>query len=152
MKSRYTAFNRTTFVAAAIAHLLAWAAFGWLLLWPHSYRGVSATPINVGGEGTAEREVIHYSASFVETNGWAALLPMFVPVVITGLALIALCLWTGGRRGIALIVVGLAVALLAFCGLGYLSFGVLYSPAALALAAAAIAVGFGRRSAGSTGG
>ena len=124
MKSRYTEFSRTAFASAVVAHLLAWAAFGWLLL----------------------------SASFVEENGWAALLPMFLPVLLTGLALIALCLWTGGRRGIALIVAGMAAALLAFCGLGYLSFGILYSPAALAMIVAAVAVGFRPRSAGSNGG
>ncbi len=92
------------------------------------------------------RDVVLVSASFTEVNGWWALIPMFIPVLLTGLSLMAMLTWKGGRGGITLIASGLAVALLGFCGLAYLSFGVLYFPSALALIIAAIVVGLRRRS------
>jgi len=148
MNIRYAMTGRAAFASAGIAHLLAWTVFCWVLLWPHWYGGVSTTPTSVdaGQAAVLQRDVVMVSASFTEVNGWWALIPMFIPVLLTGLALMAVLIWKGGRGGITLIVSGLAVALLGFCGLGYLSFGVLYFPSALALIIAAIVVGLRHRS------
>ena len=79
MNSRRVRNSRTVLVSAAIAHLLAWAAFLWIALYPHAYQGVSATPLNVSGAGATdterEREVERYSASYAEINGYGALIP-----------------------------------------------------------------------------
>lgn len=140
----------------SVAHALAWAAWLWLAFWPHSYQGVSATPVQVDEFGnvigTTESEVVRHSASFVEVNGIGPLLVLFIPVILTGLGLMALLTWPrigvrGDERstGTVAILWALTVALLAFCLLGYLSFGVLYVPSALALIVAAAILSFQRR-------
>ena len=133
-------------VASAVAHALAWVAWLWTAFWPHSYQGVTATPVQVDELGnvigTAEQEVVRHSASFVEVNGIGPLLVLFLPVILTGLALMALLTWKGKSAGRVLTIGGLALALLAFCVLGYLSFGVMYLPAALALILSACLFGF----------
>ena len=68
--------------------------------------------------------------SFFEENGYWSALALFVPVVVTGLALMFLLTRKVRRVANALVVWGLSAILLAFCGLGYLSFGILYLPAA----------------------
>ena len=123
-------FNRAVVATASVAHALAWAAFLWLALWPYSYQGVSATAVQVdelGNRiGTTESEVVRYSSSIIEANGIWVALPLLIPVVLTGLALVTLLNWKG-RSGIrALILGGLAAALLAFGVLSSLSFGVFY--------------------------
>ncbi len=138
--------GRVAVKSAAVAHALAWAAFLWMAFWPHAYQGVSATPVQVDELGnvigTAEIETVRHSASIVEANGIWVLLPLFIPVILTGLALIALLTWKERRAGRVLIIAGLTLALLVFCFLGYLSFGVIYLPAALALIASAFLFGF----------
>ena len=124
--------NRVAFVSASVAHVLAWAAFLWVAFWPHSYQGVAATPVDVRQAGTTEAEAVQLSASYVEVNGLAVLVPLFVPVLLTALALMFVLTRTEWRLGSALILWLLTVSLLAFCVLGSLSFGVLYLPAALA--------------------
>ena len=139
-------FGRPAVVTASFAHALAWTAWLWFAFWPHSYQGVSATPVQVDELGnvigSAESEAARYSASFVEVNGIWPLLALFIPVVLTGLALMALLTWEGRSAGRVLTIGGLALALLAFCILGYLSFGVMYLPAALALIVATILFSF----------
>ena len=141
--------GRIATVSAAIAHVLAWAAFLWIAFWPHAYQGVSATPVQVdelgNPVGAVESEVVRHSASFIEVNGIGALLPLFIPALLTGVALMALLVWEGRHLRNRLILGGLAAVLLVFCGLGYLSFGILYLPAALALIIAAVAFSFGLR-------
>ena len=138
--------GRAAVISAAVAHALAWAAFLWMAFWPHAYQGVSTTPVQVDELGnvigTAEIETVRHSASIVEANGIWVLLPLFIPVILTGLALIALLTWKERRAGRVLIIAGLTLALLVFCFLGYLSFGVIYLPAALALIASACLFGF----------
>ena len=133
--------GRAVTVLASVAHLLAWAAFLWIALWPHSYQGVSATAVQVdelgNRVGTEQSEVVRHSSSFVEENGIWALFPLFIPVALTGVALMALLSWRGRVAGIISILWVLTAALLAFCLMGYLSFGVLYMPSALALIVAA---------------
>ena len=87
---------------------------------------------------------LYQEASFSEFNGYWSVLAFFVPVVVTGLALMFLLTRRVRRVANALVVWGLSVVLLVFCGLGYLSFGILYLPAAIALIVTAVAFGRGR--------
>ena len=123
-----------------LAHVAAWAAFLWIAFWPFAYRGVSATPT---GSGQVP-QVTHY-ASFVEENGIWALLPMTVPVVLTGLAFMAVWCWSPGRWTKCLALWLLALAAIGFCVLGFLSFGILFVPAALALVITALVGTFQQR-------
>lgn len=120
-----------------LAHAAAWAAFAWIAFWPFAYRGVSAQAVP-RGSGQAP-QVTHYSASFIEVNGIWALLPLLVPVVLTALALLVVLYWGTGPWPRSLALWSLAVLSIAFCVLGYLSFGILFAPAALALVITAIA-------------
>ena len=104
--------GRVTVASATVAHVLGWAAFLWIVL-----------------------------ISFSEFNGYWPVLALFVPVVVTGLALMFLLTRKVRRVANALVVWGLSAILLAFCGLGYLSFGILYLPAAIALIVTAVAFG-----------
>ena len=152
MKSLQVKPNRAAVVTAIAAHVLAWAAFLWIAFWPYSYQGVSVNsdhPAYVDGLGYVDElgvptgeEVVRLSASFIEVNGFGAVIYMLIPVILTALALLALLVWNGTRVRNTLISGGLATVLLAFCGLGYLSYGILYLPAALALITAAIIYGF----------
>ena len=142
---RTVKLKSVTFLSSCVAHSLAWAAWLWIAFWPYSYQGVSATPVQVDELGnvigTAESEVVRYSSSFVEVNGVGPLVLLFIPVILTGLALIGLLTWKRRSGFRVLLMSGLAFVLLAFCGLGYLSFGIMYLPAALALIVATVAYG-----------
>ena len=133
--------NRSTTTLTALSHALAWAAFLWLALWPHAYQGASATPVQLAESGNraaaTQSEVVPHSASIIEVNGIWVLIPLSVPVALTGLALVALLTWKGGIVGIVSILWLLTIALLAFCLVASLSFGALYTPSALALIIAA---------------
>ena len=132
---------RAAGVSAAVAHVLAWVAFLWIVLNPCAYRGVSATAIPVDGLDQGQSEVEHYCAYFIEFNGLWGLTAMFIPVILTGLALITLLTWKGAQAWNKIILGCLATVLLAFCVMGYLSYGIMYLPAALALITAAIILG-----------
>ena len=122
-----------------LAHGAAWAAFLWLLLWPLSYQGVSSTPAQQGvGEVPAAPVDTHFSASLIEVNGPVVLIPLFVPVALTGLALLAVWVWNASPIVKRLSLWALAAVCLVFCVLGALSIGVFYLPAALALIITAI--------------
>ena len=114
--------SHVAIASATVAHVLGWAAFLWLVPWPDLYEG----------------------GSFTEFNGYRSVLALFVPVVVTGLVLMFLLTRTVRRGANAVVVWGLAAVLLVFCGLGYLSFGVMYLPAAIALIVTAVAFGRGR--------
>ena len=122
MNSHQVRKGRVTVASATVAHVLGWAAFLWIVLSPGFYQNVS----------------------FSEFNGYWPVLFLFVPVVVTVLALMFLLTRTVRRGANAVVVWGLAAVLLAFCGLGYLSFGVMYLPAAIALIVTAVAFGRGR--------
>ena len=134
--------ERAAIIAAVIAHVLAWGAFLWLAFWSYAYQGVSATPVQVNelGNPVGEMEmgVERHSASLVEVNGVQVLLPLFIPALLTGMALIALLAWSEGGVRRKILVWILTAALLGFCVLGYLSIGVLYVPAAIALVVATV--------------
>ena len=115
-------------IAAWAAHLLSWAASFWLMLGP-VYQGVSVT-----GEGTAR-----VSATFIEMNGLHVVWVPIVPVLLSGIALLALLRTFPGQTGRRLLLWTTSGLLLGFCALGSLSFGLMYVPAALALIIAAVA-------------
>ena len=104
--------------AALAAHALAWAAAVFFTFAPTYSSGRTA----------------------IEVNGPGVIFLFLVPVVLTGIALIAIRFATNTeeKRRAALIWVP-TVALLGFCVLAALSIGLFYLPAALALLTAAIA-------------
>ncbi len=120
-----------------LAHVAAWVAFLWIAFWPFAYQGVS---VQEGSDETPQ--VTHVSASFVEENGIGALLPMTVPVILTGLALLLVWRWSPGRWAKVILLWLLALDAVGFCILGMLSFGILFVPAALALVITAIVGAF----------
>ena len=128
--------SKVVILSATAAHVLAWAAFLWLAFWPYSYRGVTATP--VGPDGTGGQDT-HLSASFIEVNGLWVVIPLLAPVALTALALIVALIGSRGRAWNKIVLWVFAVILLAFCGVGMFSIGLLYLPAALALLISAIA-------------
>ena len=136
--------SRAAAVSATITHLLAWAAFLWLALWPFSYQGISAAAVSVDGGGATTTEVARYSASLTEVNGYWVLLPLSAPVLVTGLALMSLLIWkgNGGRAANTLILGGLSVVLLIFSVLGLLSIGLFYLPVAIGSIMTTIIFGF----------
>ena len=110
--------SHVAIASATVAHVLGWAAFLWIAVWPHS-------------------------ESSIEAYEYWSVLALFVPVIVTGLALMFLLTLKKRRAANALVVWGLSAVLLVFCGLGYLSFGILYLPAAIALIVTAVAFGVG---------
>ena len=114
-------------IAAWTAHLLSWAASFWLMLGP-VYQGVSITT-----EGTTR-----VSATFIETNGLHVIWVPIVPVLLSGIALMALLRTCPGQTGRRLLLWTISGLFLGFCALGFLSFGLLYLPAALLLIIAAV--------------
>ena len=141
MNSHWAKKSRVAFALATVAHVLGWAAFLWIVLWPNSYQGVSATPVsvdgpnfyrgvsatlvNVDGTGATESVEVHRYSSFTEVNGYWLVIPLFVPVIVTGLALLFVLTRRERRVSNALVVWGLSAVLLVFCGLGYYSFGMI---------------------------
>ncbi len=136
--------SRAIVVPVSAAHILAWVAFLWIV-WPYSYERIVVTTgqHEVLGDPveTTGYEVVQYSSSFLKENGIGSVLYLFIPVVLTGLALMFLLTWKGRGLVSKLVLAGLAAVLLVFCGLGYLSYGIAYLPAALAIIVAAVACG-----------
>ena len=119
-----------------LAHAAAWVAFLWLVFWPFAYRGVSIQASPPGSD--AAPVVTELSASLIETNGLWVVLPLLVPVVLTGLAYLAVWNLDSRKWTRSAILWVLAVLTLGFCALGILSIGAFYLPAALALLTTAI--------------
>ena len=107
--------TRISLTAAAIAHILAWAATIFFLFGP-AYSG------NTGD-----------TATLIEANGlWAALL-LVIPVAVTAVTLIA-SLPNAPRPRLMLALRWASFALLlAFCAVSALSIGIFYLPAAIAM-------------------
>ena len=109
-----------------------------------AYQGVSVTI-----EG-----ITRVSATFIETNGLHVIWVPIVPVLLSGIALMAVRRTGPGPTGRRLLLWTISVVFLGFCALGLFSFGFLYLPVALALIIVAvtdlgrIARGSGRRSSG----
>ena len=116
-----------TVISAWTAHLLAWAASVWLVLGP-AYQGVAVTT-----EGTTR-----VSATFIETNGLHVIWVPIVPVLLSGIALMAVLPIGLGPTERRLLLCSISVAFLGFCALGLFSFGFLYLPVALSLIIVAV--------------
>ena len=138
--------GRSATISATVSHLLAWAAFLWIVLNPCAYRGISATPVPAGGVDQAPGEVVRTCAFFLEVNGFWAIVPMFIPLMLTGLALIILLTWTGPRLAATADAGELGNRPVSLLRTGqHLSFGLPYAPAALALLITALLFSFNRR-------
>ena len=75
-----------TAIGAWAAHALAWIAGLWFVFAP-SYQGVSVTS-SIPGEPA--REVTRHTATLVEVNGLWVLWLLLIPILFSGLALLAL--------------------------------------------------------------
>ncbi len=124
-----------TNVSAWTAHALAWAAGVWLTFGP-AYVGVSGTPV-LRGDGSGS-EATRYTATLIEVNGLYVIFWLLVPVVLTGIALLAVQLTNNSQARRKILLWGPVVALLGLCSVAILSVGVFYLPAALALLFAAV--------------
>ena len=121
---------RISLTAAAIAHILAWAATIFFLFWP-IYSGVS---VSAGESGISSVS----GKTLIEVNGlWAALL-LVIPVALTAITLIATLPNTAHPRIMLTLRWASFALLLALCVVGALSIGVFYLPAAIAALIAAI--------------
>ena len=133
-----------TNVSAWTAHALAWAAGVWLTFGP-AYVGVSVTPVLrdesetpvLRGDGFGS-EATRVTATLVEVNGLYVIFWLLVPVVLTGIALLAVQLTNNSQARRKILLWGPVVALLGFCAVAILSVGAFYLPAALALLFAAV--------------
>ena len=144
MKSILAGKNRMALFWATTSHVLGWAAFLWIVFRPHAQRSVSTGPVGVDGNGVAESQVVVHYVTLTQVDGYVVLIPLFIPVLVTGLALLFLLTCRMQRAANALVVWSLTAILLVFCGLGYYGFGIPYLPAAIFLTAAAVAFGTGR--------
>ena len=82
-----------TVVSACAAHLLTWCAGLWLAIGP-VYQGVSATPTVPGG---VESSATRHTATLVEQNGLWIIWLLILPLLITGLVLLAIRLTDTGK-------------------------------------------------------
>ena len=116
-------------IAIWAAHGLAWVAGIGLSIVP-VYQGAS-TRATAPGEPPAE--TIMHSATLIEANGAHAILLLLIPVLLTGVAVLALYV-TRPQRPIRRFLLWIPGAiLLGFCAVGILSIGALYLPAAIVL-------------------
>ena len=116
--------------AALVSHALAWVAVVLLVFMPF-YRGESATATP---KGAIPGEVVQSTATLIEVNGWGVLPILLVPVVISGIGLLAALVAGRGLilRRAPLVIAGLL--LMGFCIAGSFTIGMFYLPAALAMA------------------
>ena len=107
--------NRITTVSAWTAHGLAWVLGVWASI------GIMSTGM------------------FVERSGLTLVPAFLVPVLLTYIPLATIHIVNPGRAKRKILLWGTAVALLAYCGLTLVSFGLTYLPVALVLLVAAVA-------------
>lgn len=112
------------------AHALAWVAGAWFALGP-VYQGASISSEPAG-------EVSRSTATLLEVNGWYGALALLVPVILTGIPVLANRLTRKSQTRRVVLLWGPAALLLGFCFLAILSIGPFYLPAALALLVAAL--------------
>ena len=144
MKSILAEKSGMALFLATTSHVLGWVAFLWIVFRPHAQRSVSTGPVGVDGNGAAESQIVIDYVTLTQVDGYVVLIPLFIPVLVTGLALLFLLTCKMQRAANALVVWSLTAILLVFCGLGYYGFGIPYLPAAIFLAAAAVTFGTGR--------
>ena len=123
-----------TAISVWTAHALAWCGGLWLAFGP-VYQGVSVTPTTPGG---AETEATRYTATLVEVNGLWVIWLLTVPVLLSGLAVLAVRLTDAGQLRRKVLLWVCTLPLLAFCAAAIFSIGLIYLPSALALLCAAV--------------
>ena len=134
-------------VSAWSAHGLAWIAGIWLAFGP-VYQGVSTpavvqseskSPASVGEMATpasqvvVESETTRYTSFLIEQNGLWVMWLLLVPVLLTGIVVLAVRRADISQMRRFLLLWGSTMLLLVLCAVSILSIGVLYLPAALAL-------------------
>ena len=134
--------RRATLAMSTLAHLLAWAAFLWLVFGPSFYQGSSI--VSTGPDGVIQKET-QLSASIVEINGRGVLIPLLVPVIFTALGLLTAINRNYADRRNKVMLWVITVLLVLFCGVGMFSIGLFYLPAALAMIIGAAVVTVGSR-------
>ena len=123
-----------TAFSAWAAHALAWGAGLWMVFGP-VYQGVSVSATTAGepaGEAT------RHTHTLVEANGLWVLWLLLIPVVMSGLVLLAIALTVQGQTRRKALLWTPALALLVFCVVGIFSIGLFYLPALVALLVAAV--------------
>ena len=133
-RSRALRFVDATTTLTWIAHALAWAAGAWLALGP-VYQSVS---IAATIPGEPAEEVSRSTATLLEVNGLHGALLLLVPVILTGIAVLAIQFTNKSQTSRAALLWGPVVLLLGFCFVAILSIGPFYLPAALVLLVAAL--------------
>ena len=113
---------------------MAWAAGLWMVFGP-VYQGVSV-PATIAGEPAGE--ATRHTHTLVEANGLWVLWLLLIPVVMSGLVLVAIALTSPGQARRKALLWTLALALLVFCVVGIFSIGLFYLPALVALLVAAV--------------
>ena len=114
-------YNRGTLIAVSIAHALAWLIFLWLTF-PRCIFGVVSPEATSMVIGSCPLDYDLWGASW-----------FFVPVLLTGVALIMVLTWRMPLWWGTLILGILSIAVVGMCLIGYLSFGIAYVPSALAM-------------------
>ena len=122
-------------ISAWAAHALAWGVGLWMVFGP-AYQGVSVTP-SLPGEPAGE--ATRYTATLLEANGLWVLWLLLIPILLTGLVLLAIRFTDGGQIRRKALLWTPTLVLLAFCAVAIASIGMLYLPTALAMLVAAIA-------------
>ena len=98
---------RISLWSAIFAQAWVSAALLFLALWPYSYRGMSAIPVNVDLESTATLqrtesptpfEPQSFNASLIEVNGPGVLLVLLIPIAFSTIALCAVAFQSLNRR------------------------------------------------------
>ena len=113
--------KRSTLIATATAHAMAWLVFLWLIFPRCIFRGFSQKSIAVV-IGSCSLDYDLWGASWY-----------FVPVLLTGVALILVLAFRMSRWWGTLILGFLSIAVMGMCLMGYLGFGIGYVPSALAM-------------------
>ena len=132
--------NDGTVVLTGFAHALTWIP-ALLLVFGPVYQRVTTTAVTPGGVAS---ESTRFTGTLIAVNGLRVLPILLVPVVLTGLALLAVLLTYDGQTRRKVVLWISAVLLLGFCALGIWTIGLFYAPAALALIFSAILGSFSR--------
>ena len=121
-------------ISAWSAHALAWAV-GLFFAFGPVYEGVE---VGSSRPGEAAQEGTRVSATLIEANGLYVIFLLFIPILLTAIALLALRLPSDRQRLRKALLCSLGLLLLGFCIVGIWSIGLFYLPSALALFVAVI--------------
>ena len=113
--------KRSTLIATATAHAMAWLVFLWLIF-PHCIFGGFSPKSTAMVIGSCPLDYDLWGASWY-----------FVPVLLTGVALVLVLAFRMPRWWGTLILGFLSIAVVGICLMGYLGFGIGYVPSALAM-------------------